>query len=57
MDDYSCIVQQDWVVDASTGQELLSFKIGGNSYPVHWVNYEIGAKGAVNCTNWVTVIS
>lgn len=56
MEDYSCIVSQEQVINLNTYEQYFSWKIGNQTYPIHWINH-VDQKCTTSQKDWEDVIS
>jgi hypothetical protein len=57
LDDHSYSISEEWVTDLNTGNETLSFRVGGHTYPAHSLYLLIGKKLPISRSDFADIVS
>jgi hypothetical protein len=57
LDDHSYSISQEWVTDFNTGNETLSFRVGGHAYPAHSLCLLTGRKLPISRSDFTDIVS
>jgi hypothetical protein len=57
LDDHSYTISQEWVTDLNTGNETLSFRVGGHTYPAHSLCLLTSKKLPISRSDFADVVT